>query len=407
MNDGICATVIVPVYNVEKYLAECLDSILAQLEEKVEVICVDDCSTDASYEILLAYHQKDSRVKIFQNEKNQGLSCTRNRGIALAKGEYLLFVDSDDVLPETAISDLYQEAKKEELDMLFCDVEIMSEEGDTVEVEQWRKRKGLYHPMKGSFLFNEMVKNNEMFGAAWGVIYRRKYLTNNCFKFIEGILHEDIPFTFEVLLRSEKAGCILKRGYCYRQRKDSILHSNNLQCRLSGMIAGFFYMNFVWSRHNEPLEVNKAIVQYLDFWFAQIQNMYGELEDRSLNIDLPMLQYLFCIWRKKETYTKLSISKNDMEKLKENRYIAIYGAKKTAMLVLHYLNRYNIHVDCFLVSERNDNVYEIENIPVIVMKDLNCDREKLGIVIGVSERCREEVKIKLATEECAMIVEPI
>ena len=91
-------SIIVPVYNVEQYLAECLDSLLSQTYEDYEIICINDASTDKSYDILLEYSDNNKCIKVLNNDSNQGQSYSRNRGIKEAVGEYVLFVDSDDML---------------------------------------------------------------------------------------------------------------------------------------------------------------------------------------------------------------------------------------------------------------------------------------------------------------------
>ena len=101
MNEQPLISVIIPVYNVEAYLRQCLDSVINQSYRNLEIICVEDCSTDNSLEILKEYAQKDSRIKVLQNKKNMGLGLTRNEGIKIAKGEYIHFLDSDDWIKST------------------------------------------------------------------------------------------------------------------------------------------------------------------------------------------------------------------------------------------------------------------------------------------------------------------
>ena len=112
----IKVSVIVPVYNVEKYLRQCLDSIINQTLKEIEILCINDGSTDSSPEILKEYEEKDSRIKII-NKKNAGLSAARNQGLELAKGEYVSFIDSDDWINETFCEALYTAAKKYDSDI--------------------------------------------------------------------------------------------------------------------------------------------------------------------------------------------------------------------------------------------------------------------------------------------------
>ena len=111
-------SIIVPVYNVEKYLKECLDSLINQTLEDIEIICINDGSTDNSLAILEEYQKKDSRIKVF-SQKNQGVSAARNLGIEKATGEYLTFLDSDDRLELNTCEILYKETIAKNSDFLF------------------------------------------------------------------------------------------------------------------------------------------------------------------------------------------------------------------------------------------------------------------------------------------------
>ena len=99
-------SVIIPVYNVEKYIEDCLNSILVQTLKDFEIICIDDCSTDNSLQIIETYTHKDKRIKILKNKKNEGPSYTRNIGIEMAQGEYIYFLDSDDMIEKNALQEL-------------------------------------------------------------------------------------------------------------------------------------------------------------------------------------------------------------------------------------------------------------------------------------------------------------
>ena len=116
---NIKVSVIIPVYNVEPYLKECLNSIINQTLKDIEIICIDDCSTDNSYQILEEYSKKDNRIIILKNEKNTGgPSTARNKGIDLAKGDYLYFIDSDDYIENNFLEEMYNTAKEYNTDIV-------------------------------------------------------------------------------------------------------------------------------------------------------------------------------------------------------------------------------------------------------------------------------------------------
>ena len=123
-------SIIIPVYNVEKYLRECLDSCINQTLADIEIICVDDCSPDNSIKILEEYQAKDYRIKIFRHEKNKNLGAARNTGIQNAIGEYVWFVDSDDYIDTKACQILYDAIKEFNVDMLCFSALKFVDEGE-------------------------------------------------------------------------------------------------------------------------------------------------------------------------------------------------------------------------------------------------------------------------------------
>lgn len=158
-------SVIIPVYNVEKYLADCLDSVVNQTLEEVEIICVNDGSTDSSESILKQYSCAYNNITVIKQE-NQGLSCARNAGILHARGEYIYFLDSDDRITANAMEEMYNLAHKDELDVLYIDGSVIYENEKLKEIfpqyETAYRRKSSYDAItSGLELFSHMVENGE------------------------------------------------------------------------------------------------------------------------------------------------------------------------------------------------------------------------------------------------------
>ena len=123
-------SVIVPIYNVEKYLGRCLDSILASTFEDIEVILVDNCGQDNSRAICDEYAAKDNRIQIVENPHNMGVSAARNNGMNHAHGKYISFVDSDDYIDRTMFEKLYKAMERENVDMVGCNVWSVETDGN-------------------------------------------------------------------------------------------------------------------------------------------------------------------------------------------------------------------------------------------------------------------------------------
>ena len=117
-------SIIIPVYNVSGYLVRALTSIVNQTLQNIEILCVDDCSTDNSLKILEDFSKKDTRIKIFKHDKNLGVSCTRNTALKHAKADYLMFLDPDDYVASKFCEKMYEAITKNDLDLVVCGVNV-------------------------------------------------------------------------------------------------------------------------------------------------------------------------------------------------------------------------------------------------------------------------------------------
>ena len=214
-------SVIVPVYNVEKYLNECLDSVLAQTFKDFEVICVNDGSTDNSPEILRQYADKDQRVKIV-TQSNQGLSMARNNGLKEACGRYVYFVDSDDAIHPQCLELAHFLAETNNADLVCFSYAKIKEKMpkvihfDTKEL----KSKTTSFPLKSCFRKKHKIRFN-----VWTKFYRRNLLDG--LEFIPKIHFEDYPHTFAVMARKPKTVIADVPLYFYRINENSISHQKS------------------------------------------------------------------------------------------------------------------------------------------------------------------------------------
>ena len=220
-------SVIIPVYNVEKYLSECLDSICQQTLRDIEIICVDDGSTDSSSEILARYAGKDSRIQIFR-QKNQGLSLSRNTGVAHSHGTYLYFCDSDDFLELDALKYLSAWMDEHQTQFMFFD-HVLVAEGD-VDEERWNAAKNYAHRhngypevCSGIEMMSRMVSNGDWIVCAPCEMIRRDYYIEAGLNFPVGDIFEDNPYTFQAALLAERCGYAPMKFYHYRIRNDSTM----------------------------------------------------------------------------------------------------------------------------------------------------------------------------------------
>lgn len=210
-------SVIVPVYNVEKYLKRCLDSLVNQTLEDIEIICVNDGSTDGSAQILEEFAQKDNRIKV-TTQINSGLSEARNVGIRIANGEYIGLVDSDDFVDKEFFEKLYNSAVENN-----CDIAC----GNIIRGNNKKKRKPFVDYDK-EYVVSSVKDKYEVTKVpehcyVWNKIYKREALINSGVTFIRGITYEDMPFTADVLEKLGNLVCVPKVFYHYWINDESIV----------------------------------------------------------------------------------------------------------------------------------------------------------------------------------------
>lgn len=212
-------SIVVPVYNVEKYLCKCIDSILKQTYKNFELILVDDGSLDDSSKICDDYAKKDTRISVY-HKKNGGLSDARNYGIKLCHGDYLILIDGDDYVESDYLEKVNKVLMKDrEIDVLKFKLNLVDDDGNII-----RKENGLNYD--GLTNFNELIKL-EFFEPAWSYVYNLVFWNGNNFTYMKGKIHEDFGLTPEIIMKANKIYYMNSYCYNYVQRAGSIMSSNS------------------------------------------------------------------------------------------------------------------------------------------------------------------------------------
>lgn len=237
-------SVIIPVYNVEKYLAECLTSVVNQTFKDIEIICVNDGSTDNSPKILKEFAQKDSRIRII-NQENQGLSAARNTGLDVATGEYVSFIDSDDFVR----TDLYADIQKllpAELICFNAKIFPISEKYRTLQNYTQCQFDG-EQPMEEKLILKTNVH-------VWNKVFRTSIIKENNIRFPKGLYFEDFPFVCEYMLSINSVKFFGGKGYYfYRQQPNSLMNN----CSHKSI-----HHLFVWHYLYDKLKERKLLDKY-------------------------------------------------------------------------------------------------------------------------------------------------
>lgn len=227
MDECCKISVIVPVYNVEKFVGQCLDSIINQSLYEIEVLVLNDGSTDNSLSICNHYAQIDPRVKVYTHD-NMGLGCTRNRGISLARGRYLAFVDSDDYIDKDGLKNLYEQAIQRDADVVQGETVNFNEDGSNCRIRRSLKDISditiddtTIEMFLKSYYFERIYSHN-----AWDKIYKTSFITKHNIEYGDNkkIFAEDNYFQLQIIHHKPKIAFVSENFYWYRQQENSIMH---------------------------------------------------------------------------------------------------------------------------------------------------------------------------------------
>jgi len=236
MNNNPLISVIVPVYNVEKYLRKCLDSIIDQTLKDIEIICVDDGSTDKSLKILKEYEEKDSRI-IILTQQNQYAGVARNNGAKIARGEYLSFLDSDDFFDPHMLEEMYNQAEKDNSDIVICGWKNYNNEAKVVTKEHTINPK---FTTRSPFAPTEFA--NELFSISkpnpWTKLFRHKFFKDNNLQFEPCICCNDLTCVCTAMVLAKKISVMDKNFVFYRNNRTDNLTAHrhkNFEATLSAI----------------------------------------------------------------------------------------------------------------------------------------------------------------------------
>ncbi len=214
-------SVIIPVYNVEPYLDACIKSVVSQTYSNLEIIAIDDGSTDRSGDILTEWEKKDSRIKVI-HKKNGGLSSARNAGLDVVTGDYIAMIDSDDFWELDAVESMTSILESCDADMVIARGRKVDEDGSVLTKNSQRASKHFEGPVSEDDFWKQRVQDM-FYLVAWSKLYRRELFDG--IRFPEGKINEDVAVLWKIVKRCKKMIAIEKKIYNWRQRDGSITRS--------------------------------------------------------------------------------------------------------------------------------------------------------------------------------------
>jgi len=269
-------SIIVPVYNAEKYIKKCLDSILNQTYKDIEVIIVNDGSTDNSEEVIKQYLEKEEyNIRYFKN-KNKGVSFSRNFGVNYAAGDYIFFVDADDYLDEKLLENLKEEMQKG-IDIIKFKAKKVDSKGRILE----EIYVPTFNEMSGEEAFEELKYNDVLLDTIWSYVFRKEFYIQNNFKFTENTHHEDFALIPLIIVKAKNVVSIDYYGYYYVQTENSITRNNSyekLVKRTNDMITHYDNM-LEFIKNNNISESSKKSIK--DFFANSVILRTEELKGKE------------------------------------------------------------------------------------------------------------------------------
>jgi glycosyltransferase involved in cell wall biosynthesis len=268
-------SVVIPVYNVEKYLAECVDSVLGQTYTDYEIILVDDGATDSSGAMCDAYARNDPRIRVI-HQKNGGLSAARNTGLKAARGEYVYFLDSDDYIEPQTLEVLLETAEREQADVVFFDGFVFFDQCEEDDSVSRYIRKAPYDAQNGRRMLLELLNKEEYRTAVPLMLFRRGYLSEHGLWFEEGVIHEDELFTFLVYNADGQIAHCHGQLYARRMRPASIMTSSGALRRYDSMLKIYYVLS---EMYRSGLASGEAATMYLIRTAKSVLGKYNLLPD--------------------------------------------------------------------------------------------------------------------------------
>ena len=308
-------SVIVPVYNGEKYLKECLDSVIRQSFSHWEMICINDGSTDGSLRILEDFARMDDRIRVLSQD-NQGQSAARNVGMRCAQGAYILFLDCDDRLMPDALERLTERAAEDQLDILYFDGETFFNDGLDTE-EKFAGYRQVYHTkitisgtLTGTEMFRTLYESGSYRVSVCMQLFRRTFLQETGMTFYPGILYEDNLFTMKTMTQAKRTGYCRQTFYMRRIRPNSIVTQSKDYRHLRSYVIAYTQVAAYAMDAKLPAGVMPGVSAQLRSLMTHAVAVFSSLDSRQLedivkmNPESSLILETVSVWTRADQHRK-------------------------------------------------------------------------------------------------------
>ncbi len=374
---------IVPMYNREGLIGRCLDSILGQNVDDIEIICIDDASTDQTRHVVEVYQEKFHNIKMLVNEQNKGQAYARNRGLDIAQGKYIWFVDSDDYIINNAIMWLKDCCDRENVDLVCFDMLKISDKGntsDTIALTDTNK------VMSGKELFCAFSKIQSVKASVCRQIYSREFIEKNKLRFTVGYIAEDSFFDLKSLVLAPRAMYVKKTFYASQISNNSTCMYAKEKDYFQGIFMAYCDMWQFWQSQKWTQEVSENLVRYLMTRYRYASRYYHpkireEIDEWIAEQD-ETVKYLYLLFKEQNRgYYIREIKNEQCQHIDNNEKIYVFGAGRIAYELAVILNQMEKSILAYIVSDyTTNNPKAIYGVPVVKIGDLK-DINKDALVI--------------------------
>lgn len=386
-------SIIIPIYNMEVYLQDCLDSVVGQSLKDIEIICVDDGSNDNSYAILEKYAQEYPIIRILR-QNNQGSGKARNQGIRIAKGEYIAFMDPDDYYPTyTTLEEMYEVAKREKV--LICGGSVIEKKNDRILSREEIGRPGFFFEKDGYVAYEDY----QVSYGYWRFLYQTDFLRDNKLFFPDYRRFQDPPFFVETMIAAKGFYALTKPTYVWRQVEKQIPYWE--ECIINNMMRGAIDILQMSKENNlEHLHAERIPMICEEL----IRYIYNAVYDGNNELDELLIEYCKCIdadlLQKDGRYMdipKLKVGAELKEYVKRIRDkeirlwneinavngVIIYGAGVAGQTLCKYLLKSGYSGDLSFAVTQNALQDSVLGKDICCIKDVIADRKDYQVIVAL------------------------
>lgn len=398
-------SVIVTVYNIENYIADCIESILKEDRISIELILVDDTSYDRSYNICMDYASRDERVKVIRNEVNRGITSSRNVGLKISTGEYIYIMDGDDVLKDDALYKMYRLCKKENLDLLEFSAEVFYDDVDGRKFageNDYKRTKLCNQILNGTDLFIKLFDAGETVRwSAYLHCYKGTLLREKELYYVEGLRYAD-GSEFHLYMAAERAMCIADIFYRRRVRENSQITSKVKIHYLESLIVLFVEEMRLWNGYGFSNEINCGIEKYFRLRHREILDMYQQLREYKGATPIldkwPSAKYFYNHIVKQIPVCIDKFSKEEEKKMYQAKAIYVYGAGFMATEVAKVLDYKGFDYKC-VVTNKNSSKDSFNGREILSIDEVNFEDGDL-VIVSLSQIHHKAIVEILLNKKC-------